>query len=53
MIKISDILEKVGIDIRRKIFRSIFNKLGPDLRLVVSGAAPLDPQVSIWFNKIS
>ncbi|NMB97968.1 MAG: AMP-binding protein, partial [Clostridiaceae bacterium] len=52
MIKISDILEKVGIDIRRKIFRSIFNKLGPDLRLVVSGAAPLDPQVSIWFNKI-
>jgi len=52
MMKISDFLLKMGIDVRRKIFSSIFKKLGPNLRLVVSGAAPLDPQVAIWFNRI-
>lgn len=52
MMKISDFLHKIGIDVRRKIFKSIFDKLGPNLRLVVSGAAPLDPEVEIWFNKI-
>ncbi|TYQ18225.1 UNVERIFIED_CONTAM: long-chain acyl-CoA synthetase [Acetivibrio alkalicellulosi] len=52
LIKTSDILRFVGIDIRRKLFKSIFNQLGPKLRIAVSGAAPLDPQVIIWFDKI-
>lgn len=52
MIKISDVLRKMGIDVRRKLFKSIFDNLGPGLRLAVSGAAPLDPQIAIWFDKI-
>lgn len=52
LIKISDILRSMGIDLRRKFFKSVFNKLGPRLRLVVSGAAPLDPEVIIGFGKL-
>lgn len=49
---ISGVLRKVGIDLRRKLFKSILNKLGPNLRIIVSGAAPLDPEVIIGFDKI-
>ena len=52
MLKISDFLRKFGIDIRRKLFKSVFAKLGPKLRLAVSGAAPLDPQIVIEFERI-
>ncbi len=50
--KLSDILRFVGIDLRRKIFKSVFDKLGPGLRLAVSGAAPLDPAAVIGFEKM-
>ncbi len=50
--KISDILRFLGIDLRRKIFKSVFEKLGPGLRLAVSGAAPLDPAVITGFEKM-
>ncbi|NMA66146.1 MAG: AMP-binding protein [Clostridiaceae bacterium] len=45
MRKISKILMKIGIDVRRKLFGSILKKLGPDLRLFVSGAAPIDSEI--------
>lgn len=50
--KISDLLRFMGIDLRRKIFKSVFAKLGPGLRLAVSGAAPLDPAVITGFEKM-
>ena len=43
--KISNFLLKIGIDVRRKLFKSVLEKLGPDLRLFVSGAAPIDTQI--------
>lgn len=52
MIKVSEGLRRVGIDVRRKLFKSIFEQIGPGLRLAVSGAAPLDPDVVIGFEKI-
>ncbi|HOV26008.1 MAG TPA: AMP-binding protein [Pseudobacteroides sp.] len=51
-LKISGILRKFGIDIRRKLFKGIFNQLGPCLRLAVSGAAPLDKEVITGFENI-
>lgn len=45
MKKVSKFLLKIGIDARRKIFSSILKKLGPDLRLFVSGAAPISPEI--------
>jgi len=52
LVKVSDTLLAVGIDLRRKLFKSIFEQFGPDLRLVVSGAAPLDREVIVGFNKL-
>jgi len=52
LIKISEILRSIGIDLRRKLFKSIFDKLGPRLRLVISGAAPLDIDVINGFDKL-
>lgn len=48
----SNILRRAGIDLRRKIFKSVFEQLGPGLRLAVSGAAPLDPEVVLGFDRI-
>lgn len=52
MIAVSDVLRKIGIDLRRVMFKSILNQLGPNLRLAVSGAAPLDPEIVRYFDKI-
>lgn len=52
LLVISETLRFFGIDIRRKIFKPIFDKLGPKLRLGVSGAAPIDPKVIKGFNAL-
>ncbi len=52
MIKISDLLRAVGIDLRRKLFKSVFEQIGPGLRIAVSGAAALDGEVVTGFDKI-
>lgn len=45
-IKISNFLRKIGIDIRRRLFKDIYNQLGGHIRLFISGAAAIDPEVS-------
>ncbi|MCI8361621.1 MAG: AMP-binding protein [Clostridia bacterium] len=47
---ISNILLKLHIDIRRKIFKSIIEALGGELRFIISGGAPADPKISKGFN---
>lgn len=49
-LKLSKFLRKVGLDMRRKIFGEIIDKLGGSLRLIISGAASLDPAVSEGLN---
>lgn len=39
---ISNLLLKCGIDVRKKLFKSILDQLGGHLRLVIYGAAPMD-----------
>lgn len=41
--KLTQFLMKFGIDIRRRVFREVLEQLGGDIRLVVSGAAAIDP----------
>ncbi len=43
--KIANGLLKIGIDVRRKIFKSIIDQLGGKLRLVINGAAAINPEV--------
>lgn len=49
---LSNILRKVGIDKRRKIFKEIHESLGGKLRLFVSGAAAFDPELEKGLNDI-
>ena len=44
--KISKILMKLHIDVRKKLFKEIHEQLGGKLRFVVNGAAALDKKVS-------
>ena len=48
--KISNFLLKFHIDIRRKLFKQIIDNLGGKMRFVISGGAPLDPEVQKGFN---
>lgn len=50
--KISNFLMKFHIDIRRKLFKQVLDALGGELRLVISGGAPADPQVSKAFTNL-
>ena len=43
IVKISNFLLKLHIDIRRKIFKQILENLGGELRLIISGGAAADP----------
>lgn len=48
----SNTLLKFGVDKRRQIFKSVLDAVGPDLRLVVTGAAALSPKVQKDLNDI-
>ena len=50
MIKVSNILLKFGIDIRRKVFKSVIDKLGGNLRIALFGAAPMDKDIIVGYN---
>lgn len=49
-LKASETLLKVGIDLRKQLFKQIHEALGGHMRLMVSGAAAIDPNVSKGFN---
>ena len=51
-LKISGILGKLHIDVRRRLFKDILDQLGGSLRYIISGASPLDPEVADGFRKI-
>ena len=49
-LKLSNVLMKLGIDVRRKLFKQIHAGLGGKVRMVVSGAAALNPKVAKTLN---
>ncbi len=52
MIHVTNALSAVNIDIKRKVFKEIYDNLGGNLRFVVSAAAPIDPKVGKWLTDI-
>lgn len=50
--KISNLLLKLHIDVRKKLFKEILDELGGSLRFVISGGAPLDRRVAQGFNEL-
>ena len=51
-LKASEALKKIGIDVRTKLFKDVHEKLGGELRFVVCGGAPLNPEVSKALNDL-
>lgn len=51
-IPISNALRKVGIDLRKKLFKSIHDGLGGNLNEIVCGGAPIRPEIGKFFNDI-
>lgn len=51
-IKLSNALGKVGINVRRKLFKQIHEALGGHMRLFISGAAGIDPQIAKGFREL-
>ena len=49
--KVSNFLLKLGIDVRRKLFKPIFDQLGGSMRMIISGAAALDKTVAKGLNE--
>ena len=51
-IKISQALLKVGIDVRKRIFKEIHANLGGKLRIALAGGAALDTETQKGFNDL-
>lgn len=52
MIKVSNALRKVGIDLRRKLFGSVHEAFGGKLKKIVCGGAPLRRELGEFFDSI-
>ena len=52
MIKISNLLRKVGIDLRRKLFKAVLDAFGGEVRMVVCGGAPINQDILSFFDGV-
>ena len=52
LIKLSNLLRKIGIDKRRTLFKSIHEAFGGELRKIVVGGAPLRSELGDFFDSI-
>ena len=52
MMKVSDCLRKVGIDLRKKLFSSVLSAFGGKLELVICGGAKLDEEIIKTFDSL-
>ncbi len=52
MISVTNALKKTGVDIKKKVFKEIYDNLGGNLRIIVSAAAPIDKKVGTWLEDI-
>ena len=52
LIKITNVLDKMGIHIKRKVFKSIHDQVGGRARLFIAGAAAVNPEVSKGFRDL-
>lgn len=51
-IRLSNAFRKVGIDLRAKLFKQIHEALGGHIRIFISGAAGIDPQIAKGFREL-
>ena len=52
MIKVSNGLRKIGIDLRKKLFSSVLSAFGGKLELIICGGAKLDEEIINTFDSL-
>ncbi len=52
MIKASNTMRKAGIDVRQKMFASVRTAFGGEIKTIVSGGAPINPEIVDFFDSI-
>lgn len=52
MIKVSNAMRKVGIDQRRRFFGSILAAFGGEVKMVITGGAPINPDIVHFFESV-
>jgi len=52
MISVSNALRKVGIDLRKVLFKSVHTAFGGRLRKIVCGGAPIRPEIGKFFDNV-
>ncbi len=52
MMHTAKVLKSMGVDIRRRVFKEIYDGLGGNLEYIVSAAAPLDPKIGQWLTDL-
>lgn len=51
-VKLNRSLQKIGVDKRQKLFRDIYDNFGGRLRMIITGAAGIDPKVLRGFHDL-
>ena len=52
MIKLSNFLRKLGIDLRRKFFKEVLAAFGGEIKMVVSGGAPINQEILSFYDAV-
>ena len=52
MIKVSNAMLKVGVDVRAKLFAEIRAAFGGKVKMIISGGAPINPEILNFFEAI-
>lgn len=52
MMQITNVLKNLGIDIKKKVFKEIYEGIGGNLRFIVSAAAPIDKKIGKWYSDL-
>ena len=52
LIKVSNALRKVGIDLRKVFFKSVIDAFGGNLEMIISGGAPIDKKYAKGFEDL-
>ncbi|MBE6700016.1 MAG: hypothetical protein E7584_07265 [Ruminococcaceae bacterium] len=52
MIKVSNAMLKVGVDVRAKLFGEIRAAFGGKVKMIISGGAPINPEILNFFEAI-